>query len=147
MESSLQIAVERFLSQSVYSSAVFLAERLVAEHASEENISLLAQAYYRSGEGHRAIVLLQRPKCTSISPQNQYLLALCCYEAGRLAEAESALIPIVYPKIGAAIDMKARQENHIFTEIPNGAAGLYLMACICRRASRIKHAIQYFKLR
>ncbi|OQR92961.1 anaphase-promoting complex subunit [Thraustotheca clavata] len=132
MESCLTSAVHRFLEQSVFSSAVFLAERLVAENSSESNVGLLAQAYYRSGDGHRAISLLQNGVH---SPSNKYLLALCCYEAGRLAEAESALIQTKYD---------GKNHGNEVEDVPNGAAGLYLMGCICRRAGRIEHAIQYF---
>ncbi|KAF0719482.1 Aste57867_1018 [Aphanomyces stellatus] len=137
MESSLVGAVKRFLDQNVHSSAVFLAERLVAENASEDNVGLLAEAYYRAGEGHRAIVLLQRHASTQEepqSPQNKYLLALCCYEAGRLPDAEQALLP--------SNSFASSRATHF--NLPNGAAGLYLMGCICRRLNRVEQAIEYF---
>ncbi|OQR91065.1 anaphase-promoting complex subunit [Achlya hypogyna] len=132
MESCLTTAVKRFLAQSLFSSAVFLAERLVAENASEANIGLLAETYYRSGDGHRAIALLQNSDAAR-SPHNKYLLALCCYEAGRLTEAESALLASNHASVVSEPD-----------HIPNGAAGLYLMGCICRRGNRPEHAIRYF---
>ncbi|EQC35560.1 anaphase-promoting complex subunit 3, variant [Saprolegnia diclina VS20] len=139
MESCLTSAVQRFLADGVFSSAIFLAERLVAEHANEANVALLAEAYYRSGDGHRAIALLQRPTEHGgpRSPQNRYMLALCCYEAGRLSEAETALLP---PK-----SSRSPPGMPALEPIPNGAAGLFLMGSICRRVNRTEHAIEYFK--
>ncbi|KAH9191441.1 hypothetical protein AeNC1_006591 [Aphanomyces euteiches] len=139
MESSLKSAVQRFLDQKVYSSAVFLAERLVSERSSEENIGLLAEAYYRSGEGQRSISLLQnQAPVHSLSPKNKYMLALCCFEAGRLSEAESALMPSKALGIAHSVNVS------MHLDIPNGAAGLYLMGCICRRLNRVAHAVEYF---
>ncbi|ETW00923.1 hypothetical protein, variant [Aphanomyces invadans] len=141
MERSLTFAVKRYLDQSLHSTAVFLAERLVAEHASDDNIGLLAEAYHRSGAGYRAIALLERhatPSQSILSAQNRYLLALCCYEGGRLTDAENALLqskPAQHVGGGAIVKLN----------VPNGASGLFLLGRIYRRLHRNDQAIECFK--
>ncbi|RHY19021.1 hypothetical protein DYB36_013449 [Aphanomyces astaci] len=139
MEQCLTLAVKRYLDQNVHATAVFLAERLVAENASEDNLGLLADAYYRSGAGHRAISLLERHMTSNqgiLSAHNRYLLALCCFEADRLSDAENALIP--------STSTRRSTGEGATKNVPNGAAGLYLLGRVHRRLHRTDQAIECF---
>ncbi|RHY37721.1 hypothetical protein DYB25_008820 [Aphanomyces astaci] len=139
MEQCLTSAVKRYLDQNVHATAVFLAERLVAENSSEDNLGLLADAYYRSGAGHRAISLLERHMTSNqgiLSAHNRYLLALCCFEADRLSDAENALIP--------STSTRRSTGEGATKDVPNGAAGLYLLGRVHRRLHRTDQAIECF---
>ncbi|ETV82751.1 hypothetical protein H257_04549 [Aphanomyces astaci] len=139
MEQCLTLAVKRYLDQNVHATAVFLAERLVAENASEDNLGLLADAYYRSGAGHRAISLLERHMTSNqgiLSAHNRYLLALCCFEADRISDAENALIP--------SMSTRRSTGEGATKNVPNGAAGLYLLGRVHRRLHRTDQAIECF---
>ncbi|NXH21485.1 CDC27 protein, partial [Bucco capensis] len=85
----LQAAIWQALNHYAYRDAVFLAERLYAEVHSEEALFLLATCYYRSGKAYKAYRLLKGHSCTT--PQCKYLLAKCCVDLGKLAEAEQIL--------------------------------------------------------
>lgn len=80
---------------------------------------------------NQAIAVLEN----SQAPQNRYLLAICCFQQGKLVEAENALRGEGDRHF---VDVQANED------IPNGAAGLYLMGRICRRANRREQAIKYF---
>ncbi|RHZ06421.1 hypothetical protein DYB37_011376 [Aphanomyces astaci] len=139
MEQCLTSAVKRYLDQNVHATAVFLAERLVAENSSEDNLGLLADAYYRSGAGHRAISLLERHMTSNqgiLSAHNRYLLALCCFEADRLSDAENVLIP--------STSTRRSTGEGATKDVPNGAAGLYLLGRVHRRLHRTDQAIECF---
>jgi anaphase-promoting complex subunit 3 len=69
------------------------------------------------------------------SAENRYLLAISCFEQNKLVEAENALL---YNGQRNSFDFTVAKEN-----IPNGAAGLYLMGKICRRANRRQQAVEY----
>uniref|UniRef100_K3W6X7 Cdc23 domain-containing protein n=1 Tax=Globisporangium ultimum (strain ATCC 200006 / CBS 805.95 / DAOM BR144) TaxID=431595 RepID=K3W6X7_GLOUD len=131
LEATLVEKVQHYLGTCVYTNAVFLAERLVAHHRSEDNLCLLATCYHRANRVNQAIAVLANAK----APSNRYLLAVCCFQQDKLVEAENALR-------GEGdwhfVDATAKEE------IPCGAAGLYLMGRICRRANRREQAIVYF---
>ncbi|XP_042486142.1 cell division cycle protein 27 homolog B-like isoform X3 [Macadamia integrifolia] len=61
--------------------------------------------------------------------QSRYLFAISCFQMDLLSEAEAALCP-------------ANQPN---AEVPNGAAGHYLLALIYRYTDRRKSAVDHFK--
>ncbi|KOM56340.1 hypothetical protein LR48_Vigan10g223200 [Vigna angularis] len=61
--------------------------------------------------------------------QSRYLFAISCFHMDLLTEAEAALCPINDPS----------------AEVPNGAAGHYLLGLIYRCTDRRKSAIQHFK--
>ncbi|GLE10439.1 hypothetical protein PINS_up022540 [Pythium insidiosum] len=91
-------------------------------------------ALFRSGHISRAIALLENAR----QPANRYLLALCYFRQNHFAEAESALLG---PHAVAGGFDQAQVAN-----VPNGAAGLYLLGRICRRANRRQQAVEYFTM-
>ncbi|DBA01288.1 TPA: hypothetical protein N0F65_001793 [Lagenidium giganteum] len=131
LEAMLLKKIDQYLDTYVFENAMFLAERLVAHNRTEENIYLLATCYYRAGHASRAIAVLEKTRRAA----NRYLLAICCFQQRRWAEAESALLGVE----NAHLSDPATREN-----IPNGAAGHYLMGRICRQANRRQQAIECF---
>ncbi|CAF2156684.1 unnamed protein product [Brassica rapa subsp. trilocularis] len=125
MEAMLVDCVRNSLSHFVYKNAIFMCERLCAEFPSEVNLQLLATSYLQNNQAYSAYHLL---KGTHMA-QSRYLFALSCYQMDLLNEAESALSPLNEP--GA--------------EIPNGAAGHYLLGLIYKYTDRRKNAAQQFK--
>ncbi|KAL0702929.1 hypothetical protein Bca4012_059051 [Brassica carinata] len=125
MEAMLVDCVRNSLSHFVYKNAIFMCERLCAEFPSEVNMQLLATSYLQNNQAYSAYHLL---KGTQMA-QSRYLFALSCYQMDLLNEAESALCPVNEP--GA--------------EIPNGAAGHYLLGLIYKYTDRRKNAAQQFK--
>ncbi|XP_002968773.2 cell division cycle protein 27 homolog B [Selaginella moellendorffii] len=123
MEACLVDSINASLKLYMYRNATFLCERLYAESATEANLHLLATCYFRSNQAYRTYYLLKGIK----SPQCRYLFALACFEMGNMAEAEAALQPSDSP-----------------SEVPNGAAGCYLLGLICRFTDRRQAAIAHY---
>ncbi|KAI9550321.1 hypothetical protein GHT06_001751 [Daphnia sinensis] len=90
VQEPVQAAIWHCLNHYNYWNATFLAEKLQDEINNEESLYLLATCYYRSGKANQARSLLQS-KGTQ-SPQCQYLLAKCCLDLNKLAEAEGTLM-------------------------------------------------------
>eukprot|EP00249_Psilotum_nudum_P000982 c13222_g1_i1 orf=51-2417(+) len=124
MEACLIESITTSLSLYMYRNAIFLCERLYAEFPSESNLHLLATCYFRSNQPYRAYHILKGTKLG----QSRYLFALACYDMGNLVEAENALLPHGEP--GA--------------EVPNGAAGYFILGLICRYTDRRQAAIGHF---
>ena len=122
----LRQLVEQNLSLFLYEPAKFFAERLYYEDPCPENLHLWSQSYFRQGKFKQTYLLLQNDSW----PSNRYLFAVACMQLGKLSEAERALRP----------DPKAKEES-----VPGGAAGLYLLGCICRHEQRKQAAIDYFQ--
>ncbi|KAJ0403607.1 hypothetical protein ATCC90586_008760 [Pythium insidiosum] len=87
---------------------------------------------FRSGRISRAIALL----ANTSQPANRYLLALCYFRQNQFVEAEAALLGP-----DAVVDHASRVA---LDKVPNGAAGLYLLGRICRRANRRQQAVEFF---
>ena len=143
IETAFKEAIYNSLQGFLYSNAVFLAERLYAACANPENLHLLGTCYYRSGLPKRAIGLLKDNIRTEAT---RYLLAVCYYEIGQFAEAETALLA----------DARLGEPG----DVPNGAQGLHLLGMIARytrytiwlccltlrsKGGRTARAIQYFR--
>lgn len=153
LENTLRKLVTKYLRQYLYENATFLAERLYAQSESSVNLNLLATCYLRSNAPQRAYGALTRSMDVveamglddPMLMQNRYLLAKACLMLGHTREAESALIK------GTLLAQQGpqRMEDDILrgkVQIPNGAAGLYLLGLICERDNRREHAISYFAL-
>ncbi|KAB1224409.1 hypothetical protein CJ030_MR2G016298 [Morella rubra] len=173
MESILVDCVQNSLRHFMYRNAIFLCERLCAEFASERvggkslrftgderavplehqgelflggsicalyfllesltltfpyvqtNLQLLAGCYLHNNQSYAAYHIL---KGTQMA-QSRYLFALSCFQMDLLKEAEAALCP----------------SNEPGAEIPNGAAGHYLLGLIYRYTDRRRSAIHHFK--
>ncbi|MCO5567903.1 hypothetical protein L7F22_021599 [Adiantum nelumboides] len=124
MEAFLVDCITSSLQAYMYRNATFLCERLYAEFPSENNLHLLATCYFRNNQAHRVYHILKGEK----SAQLRYLFALACYEMGNLVEAESTL----------------SQPGEPGGEVPNGAAGCYLLGSICRQTDRRQAAITHY---
>jgi tetratricopeptide (TPR) repeat protein len=126
--------VQKYLSLYQYDTAKFFAERLYYENPSPENLNVLAQCFYRLGKLKQAYHILQ----DSDHPSNRYLFALVCIAIGKLTEAERALSP--NPQIDPQ-HLTGKQLG----EVPEGAAGLYLLGRIARRSQCRDSAMFFLK--
>eukprot|EP00026_Physarum_polycephalum_P002237 Phypoly_transcript_02242.p1 GENE.Phypoly_transcript_02242~~Phypoly_transcript_02242.p1 ORF type:complete len:922 (-),score=189.41 Phypoly_transcript_02242:15-2780(-) len=134
MEAQLVECINFSLNNYLFQNAVFLAERLHAQTPSEDNLHVLATCHYRSGRAYRVVSLLQG----CVSAQNRYLFALCCYELGKLHDAQAALT-------GPSLLRHYTHSSSSYDDIPNGPAGLYLLGQIYRRLHQKDKAIACFK--
>nr|XP_023877762.1 cell division cycle protein 27 homolog B [Quercus suber] len=127
MEAILIECVQNSLRQFMHRNAIFICERLCAQFPSQTNLQLLAGCYLNNNQSYSAYHIL---KGTQMA-QSRYLFAISCFQMDLLNEAEAALCP-------PANDPNA-------AEIPNGAAGHYLLGLIYRYTDRRKSAVHHFK--
>ncbi|KAL8457029.1 hypothetical protein ACS0TY_035022 [Phlomoides rotata] len=123
MEAILIDCVRNSLQQLMNRNAIFMCERLCAEFPSEKNLQLLASCYLQNNQAHCAYHILKG----TLMDQCRYLFALSCYQMDLLNEAEAALSP-----------------NEASAEVPNGAAGHYLLGLVYRYTDRKQKAINHF---
>ncbi|CAH2039483.1 unnamed protein product, partial [Iphiclides podalirius] len=102
VQEPIQVIVWDCLNNYEYDNAIFLAERLHAEVASEETAFLLGTCYYRAGRINEAHHLLQNISPTL--PQSRFLLAKCAIELKSYKEAEIVL--------GSNLDIVASEFGH-----------------------------------
>ncbi|KAK7868238.1 hypothetical protein R5R35_000639 [Gryllus longicercus] len=127
IQEPVQAAIWHCLNHYDFSDAIFLAERLCAEVESDETLFLLATCYYRSGKTWQAYCVLR--KKGSNSPQCRYLMAKCCLELQRLAEAENVLL--------GADPVKSRGLDDLVSEFGDQACfALQILARICMQTER-----------
>ncbi|XP_076935417.1 cell division cycle protein 27 homolog B-like [Bidens hawaiensis] len=124
MEEVLIDSVQNSLRHLLYHNAIFMCERLCSEFPSETNLQLLAACYLQSNKAYSAYHILKGTQM----PQSRYLFALSCFQMDLLNEAEVALCP----------------SNEPNAEVPNGAAGHYLLGLIYRFTDRLKNAAHQF---
>ncbi|URD76421.1 Tetratricopeptide repeat [Musa troglodytarum] len=124
METLMVDRVQSSLRLLMYSNAIFLCERLCAEFPSELNLQLLATCYLLNNQAYCAYQILKGTKM----PQSRYLFAISCFRMSLLHEAEAALCLVNEPN----------------AEVPNGAAGHYLLGLIYRFTGRRAYAIDHF---
>ncbi|XP_071722429.1 cell division cycle protein 27 homolog B [Rutidosis leptorrhynchoides] len=117
--------VQNSLRHFMYKNAIFLCERLCAESPTEMNLQLLASCYLQSNQAYSAYHILKGTRMA----QSRYLFAISCFQMDLLNEAEDALCPANEPS----------------AEIPNGAAGHYLLGLVYRYTDRRRSAIHHFK--
>ncbi|KAK7266697.1 hypothetical protein RIF29_19347 [Crotalaria pallida] len=121
MEAILIDCVHKSLRHFMHSNAIFISHRLCAQFPSETNLQLLAGCYLQSNQAYAAYHVLKGTRMA----QSRYLFAISCFQMDLLSEAEAALCP------GA--------------EVPNGAAGHYLLGLIYRYTDKRESAINHFK--
>ncbi|KAL1199463.1 Cell division cycle protein-like protein [Cardamine amara subsp. amara] len=126
MENLLLNSVEKNLSQFMFTNAIFLCQRLLAQFPSEVNLQLLARCYLSNSQAYSAYYILKGSKM----PQSRYLFAFSCFKLDLLGEAETALLP----------------SKEYIEEVPGGAAGHYLLGLIYRYAGRKNSSIQQFRM-
>lgn len=151
LETFLAECVRESLDNHMVANAVFLCERLHASSGNEHNTHLLATCYHRNKQPHRARAVLRG----QTSERCRYLIALCCYDLGRLPEAERALVGVGgrtqgrenYPPkgTGAGTRKGAGGDTHESPIIPHGAAGLHLLGLVCKETGRRAAAVSNFK--
>uniref|UniRef100_A0A1D1ZFP6 Cell division cycle protein 27 B n=1 Tax=Anthurium amnicola TaxID=1678845 RepID=A0A1D1ZFP6_9ARAE len=124
METLMADCVQSSLRLFMNRNAIFLCERLCAEFPSEVNLQLLATCYLRNNQAYCAYHILKGRKMA----QSRYLFAIACFEMNLLREAEASLCP-------------SNEQN---AEVPNGAAGHYLLGLIYRFTDRSASAIDHF---
>ncbi|XP_072962662.1 cell division cycle protein 27 homolog B-like [Typha angustifolia] len=124
METLMVDRVQSSLRLFMHRNAIFLCERLCAEFPSELNLQLLATCYLHNNQAYCAYHILKGTKL----PQSRYLFAVSCFQMNLLRDAEAALCP-------------ANEPN---TEVPNGAAGHYLLGLIYRYTGRRMAAVDHF---
>ncbi|CAH1448650.1 unnamed protein product [Lactuca virosa] len=124
MEGVLIDCVQNSLRHLLYRNAIFMCERLCSEFPSEANLQLLAACYLQSNQAYSAYHILKGTQM----PQSRYLFAISCFQMDLLNEAEMALCP----------------SNEPSAEVPNGAAGHYLLGLIYRYTDRMKSAAHQF---
>ncbi|XP_023516280.1 cell division cycle protein 27 homolog B-like isoform X2 [Cucurbita pepo subsp. pepo] len=125
MEVILADCVHHSLRHFMYRNAIFMCERLCSEFPSETNMQLLAGCFLHNNQAYAAYHILKGTKMA----QSRYLFAISCFQMDLLHEAEAALCP----------------PNEPGAEIPNGAAGHYLLGLIYRYTDRRRSAIQHFQ--
>ncbi|KAI9192658.1 hypothetical protein LWI28_026160 [Acer negundo] len=125
MEAILTDCVQNSLRNFMCHNAIFLCERLCADFPSETNLQLLAACYLQNNQAYSAYNIL---KGTQMA-QSRYLFAISCFQMNLLSEAEAALSPANEPS----------------AEVPNGAAGHYLIGLVYRYTDRRKSAVHHFK--
>ncbi|XP_042446956.1 cell division cycle protein 27 homolog B-like [Zingiber officinale] len=123
METLMVDRVQNSLRFFMHRNAIFLCERLCAEFPTEINLQLLATCYLQNGKAYCAYQIL---KGTSM-PHSRYLFAMSCFQMNLLQEAEAALCPANEPNV----------------EVPDGAAGHYLLGLIYRYMGRQALAIEH----
>ncbi|KAK9099059.1 hypothetical protein Syun_026104 [Stephania yunnanensis] len=125
METLMVDCVQSSLRHFMHRNAIFVCERLCAEFPSELNLQLLASCYLQNNQAYCAYHILKGTQM----PQSRYLFAKACFKMDLLPEAEAALCPT----------------NEASSEVPNGAAGHYLLGLIYRYTDRRKSAVDHFK--
>ncbi|XP_030473195.2 cell division cycle protein 27 homolog B-like isoform X1 [Syzygium oleosum] len=125
MEAMLAECVQSSLRHFMHRNAIFMCERLCAQFPSEVNLQLLAGCYLHNNQAYSAYHILKGTQM----PQSRYLFAISCFQMDLLKEAEAALC----------------NANEPGAEVPNGAAGHYLLGLIYRYTDRKRGAIHHFK--
>ncbi|XP_015119214.1 cell division cycle protein 27 homolog [Diachasma alloeum] len=137
VQEPVQASIWHCLNHYAYADAIFLAERLFAEVDNEDTLFLLATCYYRSGRVRQAHGLLSK-KAPS-SSQCRFLLAKCCFDLEKYAEAEAAILGGYYKQI--------KNLEDIVTQFGDQACfSLQIIAKIYYKMMRTAKAIEAHKL-
>jgi tetratricopeptide (TPR) repeat protein len=165
MEATYTSLIQQYLQVMCLDNATFLAERMVATCSKTTNaLYLLALCHYRSNRPQRAQSVLD--ECKRHNAATRYLLAKCCFDLEQYGRAEEALLQQArsdYREYKTSIaaerawsgggdvasSLLSMDEWILDTTpcpVPNGAAGLHLLANICRRSNRKQRAMQYYRL-
>ncbi|XP_032689965.1 cell division cycle protein 27 homolog [Odontomachus brunneus] len=137
VQEPVQAAIWHCLNHYAYPDAIFLAERLCAEVDTEETLFLLATCYYRSGRVRQAYALLSQKARNSA--QCRFLLAKCCYDLEKYAEAEATIIGGYYKQL--------KNLEEIITQFGEQACfSLQIMAKIYYKMTRTTRGNEAHKL-
>ncbi|RWS13328.1 Cell division cycle protein 27-like protein [Dinothrombium tinctorium] len=151
IQEPVQATIWFTLNHYAFSDAIFLAERLHSEVNSEESLYLLATCYYRAGKTVSAYSILADKAFKS--SECRLLLARCCCDLKKFADAEEALI-------GNKSKLQQQSSNSSVTSAKcpslsteeliaefNEAASFaaQMLAFICSKTERYEKAIDYYK--
>lgn len=125
MENQLIEAVKLSLRNELYSNAAFLCERLFAEVKNEDVKLLLAECYLGEGKTYKAYEVLR--DCTQNA--NRYKYAITCLKLNKFQDAEKALLNRKQARPLMQNETLEQQRS----QVPNGAAGLYLLGLVQER--------------
>ncbi|XP_057984324.1 cell division cycle protein 27 homolog B [Hevea brasiliensis] len=89
------------------------------------NLQLLGRCYLNNNQAYRAYHILKGTE----TAQSRYLFAMSCFQMDLLSEAEAVLLP-------------AREPD---AEVPEGAAGHYLLGLIYRYTSRNEKSVKHLR--
>lgn len=111
----------------------------------EENLYILATAYYRSGKHNVAYSILSRNKYNPLkSPNCHFLRAKCCFQLGKIEEAANLLIePINYDPLSDKIFPK---EDLIRVYGENASFVAQLLGQLFNKLEDQKAAAHYYTL-
>lgn len=127
VQEPVKAAIWHAVNHYAYNDAIFLAERLYAEVASDDALHLLATCYYQARRTVSAYSVLHAKG--SRTPQCRFLLARCCVDLKKYAEAELALT-------GSGI-AKSRNIEDIINEFGESASFVVqLLGQICIKTER-----------
>ncbi|KAG6469597.1 hypothetical protein ZIOFF_070527 [Zingiber officinale] len=168
METLMVDRVQNSLRFFMHRNAIFLCERLCAEFPTEVrfgiSFSLLVVVWISSywsvvissvirtishvflgllpdGLINYILLLVSIYAGTSM-PHSRYLFAMSCFQMNLLQEAEAALCPANEPNVEACIHFILLRFV-LFTNVPDGAAGHYLLGLIYRYMGRQALAIEH----
>jgi anaphase-promoting complex subunit 3 len=130
-------SIKSSLAFELHSNAVFLGERLLAQVDNEDVRMLLAEGYLGNGKTYKAYEVLK--SCSE--PTSRYKFALTCLKLNKLSEAERALLLDSNPVSSRGFPGGLQQNVQ---NVPNGAAGLYLLGKVRELQSKKKDAIKSY---
>ncbi|RUS14794.1 anaphase-promoting complex, cyclosome, subunit 3-domain-containing protein, partial [Endogone sp. FLAS-F59071] len=152
---TLRALIWHSLDNHLHRNAIFLAERLLAtDSTDEDSIHLLALCHYLDCQTTAAYTILKGAG----SVKCRYLFARCCLQLDRPQEGEMALTLALSEKR----NQPARNDEHgeadraekktvfgldsitIRNDTPDEASILCLLGLLCKKASRINQALDYF---
>ncbi|EGR28714.1 hypothetical protein IMG5_170140 [Ichthyophthirius multifiliis] len=128
-------AIEENLRNHFPQNAVFLAERLLAEHDNEDTRSILAECYMAENKHYKVYEILKNCK----SEINRYKFALVCLKLNKYQDGEKALLDFQNDFI---FSQKSKGNN--LENIPNGAYGYYLLGLIFEGQQKFAEAKEQF---
>lgn len=133
LEYELMESAKQSLRYELYANAAFLCERLLACYSQqpseqqEEVRLMLAESYIGDGKPWKAYDVLR--ECQS--ERNRYKLAFTCIKLNKMSEAERVLL--------------CCKGNSDIKNVPNGPAGLYLLAYAQEQQNKQKDAFKNYK--
>jgi tetratricopeptide (TPR) repeat protein len=175
LEETYTSLIQEYLQVMCLDNATFLAERMAATCQTTNAWYLLAVCHFRSQSPHRALTVLENIKVkTSASAYLVAKCCYEVHQYGRAEEAllEAARADYreykanygnpndpyhahgtttTHSEGGGAGGNKLMTMDEWLMEtspcpIPNGAAGLYLLGCVCRRSNRKRRAMEYLRM-
>lgn len=143
IQEPVQATIWFILNHYSYKDAIFLAERLNAEVASEESLYLLATCYYRANKQVAAYSILSNKSFKS--SECRLLLARCCCDLKKYGEAEEALLGKFNCLDKSGCCKSGLSSEDFIQEFGKSAAfAAQMLAFICSKTERYEKAVDYY---